>query len=399
MKSRIQILLVLCVFAICTTANAQDEKTVTLVVSGQGITQDEAKQNALRSAIEQAFGAFISSKTEILNDNLVKDEIVSVANGNIQKFEIISEVQIPNGVYATTLKATVSVTKLTSFVESKGVVVEFKGSLFAFNVFNQQLSEKNEITALENLKNILSQLPDRSFDYTISMEEPRSESGDNSKFLIPLKITCKANDNLRQWVELFESTIKQLAMISGEVINYRAIQKSTFSFEIVEKYDIYGEIKASKILHFRNQRSLEILNEIFAYIVHGIQNFEIKNGQKTFDLYSFQSRERSWYTSNEQSEIQQKQKNYLMIEFNYHSLFRSGPNIFDGCYPCLYSRDLFYLMNRGPANRTTSMKNEISFNEISKLVGQTVAIYEISDKLSIDEIKFISKYTVGTKIN
>ena len=39
-------------------AYAQDDKTVTLVVSGQGKTQDEAKQNALRSAIEQAFGGF-----------------------------------------------------------------------------------------------------------------------------------------------------------------------------------------------------------------------------------------------------------------------------------------------------------------------------------------------------
>ena len=125
------------------SAYSQDDKTVTLVVSGQGKTQDEAKQNALRSAIEQAFGTFISSKTEILNDNLVKDEIVSVANGNIQKFEIISEVQIPNGDYATSLKATVSVTKLTSFVESKGVVVEFKGGLFASNILIQELYEKN----------------------------------------------------------------------------------------------------------------------------------------------------------------------------------------------------------------------------------------------------------------
>jgi hypothetical protein len=76
-------------FALNFNALAQDaDKTVTLVVSGSGKTQDEAKQNALRSAIEQAFGTFISSKTEILNDSLVKDEIVSVANGNIQKFEI-----------------------------------------------------------------------------------------------------------------------------------------------------------------------------------------------------------------------------------------------------------------------------------------------------------------------
>ena len=110
---------------------AQDaDKTITLVVSGQGKTQDEAKQNALRSAIEQAFGTFISSKTEILNDNLVKDEIVSVANGNIQKFEVISEVQIPNGDYVTSLKATVSVTKLISFVEKKGgVIVVKKGAV------------------------------------------------------------------------------------------------------------------------------------------------------------------------------------------------------------------------------------------------------------------------------
>ena len=43
-------------------AQAQEaDKTVTLVVNGQGKTPDEAKQNALRSAIEQAFGAFISS--------------------------------------------------------------------------------------------------------------------------------------------------------------------------------------------------------------------------------------------------------------------------------------------------------------------------------------------------
>ena len=75
-----KILIILSFIALTINAFSQTaEKTVTLVVSGQGKTQDEAKQNALRSAIEQAFGMFISSKTEILNDNLVKDEIVSVS--------------------------------------------------------------------------------------------------------------------------------------------------------------------------------------------------------------------------------------------------------------------------------------------------------------------------------
>ena len=168
MKNLILILALIINFS----AFSQDDKTVTLVVSGQGKTQDEAKQNALRSAIEQAFGTFISSKTEILNDNLVKDEIVSINNGNIQKFDIISEVQIPDGGYATTLKATVSVTKLTSFVENKGVIVEFKGGLFAENIKLQNLYEKNELKTVDNILNVFTSLLNQAFEIKLKSNNP-----------------------------------------------------------------------------------------------------------------------------------------------------------------------------------------------------------------------------------
>lgn len=366
-----------------------DNKTVTLAVSGQGKTQDEAIQSALRNAIEQAFGTFISSKTEILNDNLVKDEIVSIANGNIQKFEVISEVQIPNGGYATSLKATISVTKLTSFVESKGIEVELKGRLFAFNIFSQQLSEKNEITTLKNLKLSLDNIADKSFDYQIKADQPKSAEGDNSMFLIPLSIEVYANDNLQTWVKLFESSIMQIAMNPSDVSDYKSINKNVYSFEIVNKKLI--------TIYFRNDSSTIIINEIFAYIVHGIQNFEFSNGNETKDLYSFETRKRAWYTNNGQSEIQQMELNYLMTEFNYRDLGRTGPNVFDGCYPCLYNNDLFYLMNRGYANYDVSMKKEISFIEIAKLKRRIVANYQLNDKLTIEQIKLVSKYTITPK--
>ena len=147
---------IFCIFLL-QVVNAQEEKTVTLTVSGTGKTIEEAKTNALRSAIEQAFGAFISSKTEILNDNLVKDEIVSVANGNIQKFEVISEIQIPDGGYATSLKATVSITRLTSFIQSKGIKVEFNGGAFAMNMALQETS-KNLKSSEEDLKSFFTLL-------------------------------------------------------------------------------------------------------------------------------------------------------------------------------------------------------------------------------------------------
>ena len=98
MKPIIKSILISCFCAFSMQiAYAQDaEKTVTIVVSGSGKTQDDAKQSALRSAIEQAFGAFISSKTEILNDQVVADQIASVANGNIQSFSVLNESQLPD---------------------------------------------------------------------------------------------------------------------------------------------------------------------------------------------------------------------------------------------------------------------------------------------------------------
>mgnify|MGYP000512706320 CR=1 FL=1 len=103
------------------------ENIVTLTTSGTGKTIEEAKNNALRSAIEQAFGAFISSKTEILNDEIVSDQITSVASGNIQSFEIRSQEKLSDQLYGITIYSVVSVDKLISFVQSKGVSVEIKG--------------------------------------------------------------------------------------------------------------------------------------------------------------------------------------------------------------------------------------------------------------------------------
>ena len=253
-------------------AYAQDDKTVTLVVSGQGKTQDEAKQVALRSAIEQAFGTFISSKTEILNDNLVKDEIVSVSNGNIQKFEIISEVQIPNGDYATSLKATVSVTKLTSFVESKGVVVEFKGSLFAFNVNQQILNEKNEIKAIEDLCTVISKLSDASFDYSIKVSDPIAVNASNEKWRIPMYISVSANDNLLSIANYINRTLNGLSLSIDEANNYIKLGKKIYPISFAANESQYNYFA------FRTEKAVKkIISQVY-YFNHSILNFKISNG-------------------------------------------------------------------------------------------------------------------------
>ena len=81
---------------------AQNQNDVTLIVSADGDSKEEATKVALRSAIEQAYGTFVSANTTILNDELVQDEIVTVASGNIKDYKEITCKQMPNGKMLTT---------------------------------------------------------------------------------------------------------------------------------------------------------------------------------------------------------------------------------------------------------------------------------------------------------
>jgi hypothetical protein len=58
----------------------------------------------------------------------------SVSSGNIKSFSILNESQLPDGSWGLTLKALVSVSKLTSFVEAKDIAIEIKGGLLASNI-------------------------------------------------------------------------------------------------------------------------------------------------------------------------------------------------------------------------------------------------------------------------
>jgi hypothetical protein len=166
-----KILLILLCIPLFLFSNNEEQKT-TIIVSGMGETIDEAKNNALRSAIEQSFGAFISSKTEIFNDD-IKDEIVSISNGSIHNYKIISQVEVPEAGYAITLEATISLSQLSTFVQSKGIEVEFKGGIFAANIKQQKLNEDAEIKALINLLEVSESILSKSLDFSLETTEPK----------------------------------------------------------------------------------------------------------------------------------------------------------------------------------------------------------------------------------
>ena len=276
-----KILLLLIALFLSLAINAQDsDKTVTLTVSGTGNTLEEAKTNALRSAIEQAFGAFISSKTEILNDSLVKDEIISVSNGNIQKFDVISQVEIPNIGYAMTINATVSISKLTSFAQSKGVSLEVKGGLFAANIIQQELNEKAELISLKNILNTSNEILKKSFDYSI--ETDGSPAVYNDKYKLPLKIKIKLNKNFQNFRKYFFESLNGLSIDNNGLNNYKQIKKSYYTIALYD--DLYSSLGENySLFYLRNELSINQVNNFLKEIRKSIFGFKVINNINSFD--------------------------------------------------------------------------------------------------------------------
>lgn len=290
--------------AFALNAKAQDEKTVTLTVTGQGKTTDEAKTNALRSAIEQAFGAFISSNTTILNDKLIKDEIVSVANGNIQKFDVVNETTLPDGTLTETLKATVSLSKLTTFCESKGVKVEFQGSLFAMNVIMKELNKKNESLAWSNLYSIIDKMMDKCFDYKLEVKDPVPQDGNTELYKIPINIKITLNDNYIKLLDMIYEFSNSISLNPKELNsaennrNYFAIG---FNKEQVNNKAFYFRNKSVRdsvlilpsLLFVKSIKRIAIINDLDTL---SIENYIPKNAR--FINFSFPTTEAYFFYGN-----------------------------------------------------------------------------------------------------
>lgn len=132
------------------TTSPSSPESITLVTYGDGKNKDEAINVALRSAIEQTFGTFVSANTSILNDELIKDEIVSISSGNIEDYKELDYQVLPDGRSTVTLQATVSINKLVSYAQSKGSSCELNTSAFIAQLNYKKLQKESIKKAWEH---------------------------------------------------------------------------------------------------------------------------------------------------------------------------------------------------------------------------------------------------------
>lgn len=288
MKQILQLLFLFLIVFISRPCYAGDKDEIALMVTSDGATKDDAIKNALRTAIEQTYGVFVSANTDILNDDLVKDEIATISSGNIKKFTEVSYSKSENS-HTVTLDVIVSKGKLLSYAKSKGAECELDGAALVGNIELLILNTENEEVAIRNLiKEFEEQIPSY-FDYAIYTEKftftekemhwrdrerhirPRfyqfkPETMYNGDVIsIPFKVMATLNKN---GVTAISDFFKKLSMIgilseesSGECKEYFTMPFNKIMtnphYHIDESYPKYPKI------YLRSKKSVEMLKQSF----------------------------------------------------------------------------------------------------------------------------------------
>ncbi len=223
---------------------------VTLVTSGTGANKEEATKIALRSAIEQAYGTFVSSNTQLVNDEITRDEIVSISSGNIQKYEEISCVETQDGKFSVSVKAVVSIGKLVSFAQSHGASTELAGNTFLRNRDLAKLNKENEIKAmihmLEQIKLIFLK---GVFDFSLDVSEPY---GTGEEIEVGIRVKATPNENMKAFWDIVDNTLSSLNMKESEKKNYQKIGFYTSDNALTLAKELDDDCDIGKIIVFGN---------------------------------------------------------------------------------------------------------------------------------------------------
>lgn len=219
---------------------------VTLICNGEGATKDEATLNALRSALEQTYGSFVSSDTKVVNDKLVNDEIVSLGRGYVQNYKELAYYDKGN-TKTVTLQATISAYKLEALAKNRGASHELAGNRFTMNIKIAQLRLQNAFKATEQLQSLLiDTYGHKLYDYEVVLGRPLYDKG---RALLDVTVYCKTNANTVAFYKAYQHTMLSVKGSIGSLPietydrndeNIRMIKAAVLLYEKLPKMFCYN---------------------------------------------------------------------------------------------------------------------------------------------------------------
>jgi len=105
------------------SASTNEASTKEITVTGIGTTLESAEKQALASAIRQAVGAYMDSKTIVENEEVIQDRILSVSNAFVDKYEVVGQPKkSSDGLVEITILARVNTNQVVQALKENNLI-------------------------------------------------------------------------------------------------------------------------------------------------------------------------------------------------------------------------------------------------------------------------------------
>jgi len=212
------VLVVIAVFTLSFSYAAEPEKMAKVIATGVGIDLDKAKQNAIRNAVEQVIGTYVSSDTLVQNNQVIKDQILSYSGGYVKETKVLSEEKTDDGLFTTKIEALVISTKIRKKIESLNIAVKkVEGESLFGEAFSRVESQKS---AQQILDSTLSKFPEAAYTFDIGKPSILGTNPNSGIARVSIPIVLKWDEAFLAELKGTLSKVAGLEMSSAEIDSF-----------------------------------------------------------------------------------------------------------------------------------------------------------------------------------
>jgi hypothetical protein len=121
----------------------------TILANDLGAARDQAIEDAMRKAVQQALGTYIKSETLVENFQLVEDRILTWSAGYVKKYDILKEGKAPMDSYEVQMRATVNLSDLRNDDGALATLLEQENPRVMVMIAEQNIGETNTLHYFE----------------------------------------------------------------------------------------------------------------------------------------------------------------------------------------------------------------------------------------------------------
>ena len=250
------------------------QSSIQVKSSGAGITEKDAVRIALRNALEETLGAYISSNSKISNDKLIIDEISSISNGEVLNYRILESTKFNQNEFYVVLEVTLTETQVSNyFTSNKDNSISFQGELFSNNINQIQLNKSSEVSSIKNLIEAAQGYLDKIVDYEVIQTQTPQYISENL-YELSYEIEGRTNFNILELTNLIVNSLQKISIDKRERdrLNEYAIP--------FYKYRIHYGKTGIQTFYFRDKESIRLIDLFADQIKDSYSDFSLLlNGQ------------------------------------------------------------------------------------------------------------------------